>query len=94
MKKRADVVAWVEKAEQDFEGACILARKRKKPVPDLVCFQGSPEIFCPAPARYFRNPINSSGRQMMTNLRRLLRSVPVPRSGAAAVTAGVPILVF
>jgi len=38
MKKRADVVAWVEKAEQDFEGAVFLSRKRSKSVPDLVCF--------------------------------------------------------
>ena len=38
MKKRADVVAWVEKAEQDFEGAVYLAGKRSKSVPDLVCF--------------------------------------------------------
>jgi hypothetical protein len=29
------------------------------------------------------------GRQMMTKLRRFLRNVPVPRFGAAAVTAGV-----
>ncbi|MBM2828296.1 MAG: hypothetical protein HW408_828 [Actinobacteria bacterium] len=38
MKKSANVTEWVVKAEQDFEGACILARKRKKPVNDLVCF--------------------------------------------------------
>ena len=38
MKKRADVAAWVEKAEQDYEGAETLSRKRSKPVPDLVCF--------------------------------------------------------
>lgn len=38
MKKRADVAAWVEKAEEDFAGASILARPRKKPVHDLVCF--------------------------------------------------------
>ena len=38
MRKNNEVKAWVYKAEQDFEGACILARKRKKPVPDLVCF--------------------------------------------------------
>ncbi|MCR4310748.1 MAG: HEPN domain-containing protein [Deltaproteobacteria bacterium] len=38
MRKNNKVKAWVSKAEQDFDGACILARKRKKPVPDLVCF--------------------------------------------------------
>jgi len=38
MKKRADVLAWVEKAEQDFEGAVFLAAKRSKSIPDLVCF--------------------------------------------------------
>jgi hypothetical protein len=30
----------------------------------------------------------------MTNLRRLLRNVPVPRFGAPAVTAGVLIALF
>ena len=32
MKKRADVVAWVEKAEQDFEGANARSRQAEKPL--------------------------------------------------------------
>ena len=29
---------WVSKAEADYEGAVALARRRKVPLPDLVCF--------------------------------------------------------
>lgn len=29
---------WVSKAEADYDGAVALARRRKKPLPDLVCF--------------------------------------------------------
>jgi HEPN domain-containing protein len=32
------VKEWIEKAEQDYESAVSLARKRKRPVPDSVCF--------------------------------------------------------
>lgn len=38
MKKRYDVVEWVSKAEQDYQTAEVMARKRKKPVPDVVGF--------------------------------------------------------
>ena len=38
MKRNPEVKAWIRKAEQDYVGACILARQRKKLVPDLVCF--------------------------------------------------------
>jgi len=38
--------------------------------------------------------MNSSGRQTMMKLRRLLGNVPVPRFDAPAVTAGVLILAF
>lgn len=34
----ADVNQWVEKAEDDLLGAAALARLRKKPLPDVVCF--------------------------------------------------------
>lgn len=38
MKKRADVLEWVLKAEQDYLTAETMARKRKSPVPDVVGF--------------------------------------------------------
>ena len=31
-------VEWVAKAEADYQGAIALQRKRKAPLPDLVCF--------------------------------------------------------
>lgn len=38
MDDRAEVREWIKKAEADFEGAIHLSRRRKKPLPDLVCF--------------------------------------------------------
>ncbi|MDO9289894.1 MAG: HEPN domain-containing protein [Thermodesulfovibrionales bacterium] len=38
MKKRPDVLEWVIKAEQDYQTAEVMARKRKVPVPDVVGF--------------------------------------------------------
>jgi HEPN domain-containing protein len=38
MRKRADVLEWVKKAEQDYQTAEVMARKRKIPVPDVVGF--------------------------------------------------------
>ncbi|MBF0507041.1 MAG: HEPN domain-containing protein [Nitrospirae bacterium] len=38
MKKRADVLEWINKAEQDYETAEVMARRRKSPVPDIVGF--------------------------------------------------------
>jgi len=32
------VAEWVAKAEQDYQAAVTLVRKRKQPVPDVVCF--------------------------------------------------------
>jgi len=32
------VVEWIAKAEEDFESAKSLVKKRKKPVPDVICF--------------------------------------------------------
>jgi hypothetical protein len=29
---------WVAKAEADYDGAVALNRRRKNPLPDLVCF--------------------------------------------------------
>jgi HEPN domain-containing protein len=29
---------WFDKAEEDFDGAASLSRRRKKPLPSLVCF--------------------------------------------------------
>ncbi|MCZ6676164.1 MAG: HEPN domain-containing protein [Candidatus Poribacteria bacterium] len=29
---------WIEKAEADFKGAVALNRRRKDPLPDLVCY--------------------------------------------------------
>ena len=38
MKKRPDVLEWIIKAEQDYQTAVVMARKRKVPVPDVVGF--------------------------------------------------------
>jgi HEPN domain-containing protein len=38
MRKRPDVLEWVNKAEQDYETAVVMARKRNNPVPDIVGF--------------------------------------------------------
>ncbi len=38
MKKRRDVLEWINKAEQDYQTALVMARKRKNPVPDIVGF--------------------------------------------------------
>ena len=38
MDKLDEVKEWIKKAEADFEGAMHLSRRRKKPLPDLVCF--------------------------------------------------------
>ncbi|MBC8182410.1 HEPN domain-containing protein [candidate division KSB1 bacterium] len=33
-----EIREWIKKAENDFDGALYLSRRRKKPLPDLVCF--------------------------------------------------------
>ena len=38
MKNRLDVFEWISKAEQDCHTAETMARKRKKPAPDVVGF--------------------------------------------------------
>jgi HEPN domain-containing protein len=38
MKRRPDVLEWVVKAEQDYQTAEVMSRKRKTPVPDIVGF--------------------------------------------------------
>lgn len=38
MARRGDIRPWVYKAEEDYRAALTLARKRKDPVPDNVCF--------------------------------------------------------
>ncbi|RJQ46553.1 MAG: HEPN domain-containing protein [Nitrospiraceae bacterium] len=38
MKKLPDILEWTSKAEQDYQTAITMARKRKKPVPDIVGF--------------------------------------------------------
>lgn len=38
MKNQPDVIEWVSKAEQDYQTAETMARKRKHPVPDIVGF--------------------------------------------------------
>ncbi|KAA0230697.1 hypothetical protein EDS67_07285 [candidate division KSB1 bacterium] len=41
MREAAEVREWLKKAEDDFAGALHLSRRRKKPLPDLVCFHYS-----------------------------------------------------
>ena len=38
MKKRPDVLEWINKSDQDYQTAVVMARKRKVPVPDVVGF--------------------------------------------------------
>ncbi len=38
MQSPDEIREWIEKAENDFEGALDLSRRRKNPLPDLVCF--------------------------------------------------------
>lgn len=38
MARKPDIRSWVYKAEEDYRAALTLARKRKDPVPDNVCF--------------------------------------------------------
>jgi HEPN domain-containing protein len=38
MTKRGNPKPWIKKAEQDYEAARSLLRKRKAPLPDIVCF--------------------------------------------------------
>jgi HEPN domain-containing protein len=38
MRKRGNPTPWIKKAEQDYEAAVALSRKRKVPVHDVVCF--------------------------------------------------------
>ncbi len=38
MRDPDEIIAWLKKAENDYQGAIDLSRRRKKPLPDLVCF--------------------------------------------------------
>jgi HEPN domain-containing protein len=38
MAQKPDIRPWVYKAEEDYRAALTLARKRRDPVPDNVCF--------------------------------------------------------
>lgn len=38
MREAGEVKEWLKKAEADLAGALHLNRRRKKPLPDLVCF--------------------------------------------------------
>jgi HEPN domain-containing protein len=38
MAQKPDIHPWIYKAEEDYRAALTLARKRKEPVPDNVCF--------------------------------------------------------
>ena len=38
MREVNEVKEWLKKADEDFAGALHLQRRRKKPLPDLVCF--------------------------------------------------------
>jgi len=38
MAQKPDIRPWIYKAEEDYRAALTLARKRKDPVPDNVCF--------------------------------------------------------
>ena len=38
MPRNGNPKPWIEKAEQDYGAATALARRRKRPMPDVVCF--------------------------------------------------------
>ena len=38
MARQPDIQPWIYKAEEDYRATLTLARKRKDPVPDNVCF--------------------------------------------------------
>lgn len=38
MAKLDEVKEWIKKAAADYEGSVQLSRRKKKPLPDLVCF--------------------------------------------------------
>ena len=38
MRKRGNPTPWIGKAEQDYVAAVLLARKRHRQVPDIICF--------------------------------------------------------
>ena len=38
MHDHEEIKEWINKAEDDFEGAKDIAHRRKRPLPDLVCF--------------------------------------------------------
>jgi len=38
MRDPDEVREWIKKAESDYAGALHIHRRRKKPLPDLVCF--------------------------------------------------------
>lgn len=38
MKKQRDVAEWIDKAEQDYQTAVTMAKKRTRQVPDIVGF--------------------------------------------------------
>lgn len=38
MRDPEEVKEWIKKADDDFEGAVDISRRRKNPLPDLVCF--------------------------------------------------------
>ena len=38
MPAKPEVAEWVEKAEEDYDGALVLMRQHTRPLPNLVCF--------------------------------------------------------
>lgn len=58
MREATEVREWLKKAEDDYAGALHLSRRRKKPLPDLVCFhcQQAAEKFLKAFLIYQETP--------------------------------------
>ena len=38
MRDPDEITGWLNKAENDYQGAIVLSRRKKHPLPDLVCF--------------------------------------------------------
>lgn len=38
MRRTGNLTPWVQKAEQDYAAVAVLSRKRRPPLPDVVCF--------------------------------------------------------
>ena len=65
------VEEWIYKAEEDFESAIFLMRKRKKPVPDVICFHAEQCVEKYLKAYLVQNDVEPPEIHDLQRLRRL-----------------------